>query len=207
MTAVLTSAEIEAVRFHLDYGNISVGGYPYTPDGYFELFTNVVAEYLTTGAETTAATAVTADTIVTVTPASMTGITANSRLVIDVDTDQEIVVVKSVTPTTFTARFAKAHTGTYPVAVDSGVQRLRRLLALAEAAYAALTSEDTGAAAGVKKVDEIEFFGGAKNSGTSVLDGKLAHYRAIVERIASLIRVPINCREQGCGSGTQLETY
>jgi hypothetical protein len=37
---VLTSAEIEAVRFHLDYGNISVGGYPYTPEGYFDLSTN-----------------------------------------------------------------------------------------------------------------------------------------------------------------------
>ena len=207
MTAVLTPAEVEAIRFHLDYGNISVGGYPYTPDGYFELFTNVVAEYLTTGAETTATTVVVADTITAITPASMTGIAANTRLVIDVDTDQEIVVVKAVTSTTFTARFAKAHTGTYPVAVDSGVQRLRRLLALAETAYAALTSEDTGSAAGVKKVDELEFFGGAKNTGSSVLDGKLAHYRAIVDRIASLVRVPVNCLESGCGSGTQLETY
>lgn len=207
MTAVLTSAEIEAVRFHLDYGNISVGGYPYTPEGYFELFTNVVAEYLTTGAETTAATVVTADTIVTVTPASMTGITANSRLVIDVDTDRETVVVKSVTATTFTARFAKAHTGTYPIAVESGVTRLRELIAAADTAYKALTSDDVGAASGVKKVDEIEFFGGAKSTGMSVLDGRLAHYRAIVARIASLVRVPVNCLEQACGGGTQLETY
>ena len=81
------------------------------------------------------------------------------------------------------------------------------MLALAEAAFAALTSDDTGAAMGVKKVDEIEFFGGAKNSGMSVLDGKLAHYNAIVAKLASLIRVPVNCLETTCGGGTQLETY
>jgi hypothetical protein len=207
MTAVLTATEIESIRFHLDYGNISVGGYPYTPDGYFELFTNVVAEYLTTGAETTATTAVVADTIVTITPASMTGITANARLVIDVDTDQEIVVVKSVTVSTFTARFAKAHTGTYPIAVDSGVARVRRLLALAEAAYAKLTGDDTSASIGVKQVDEVHFFGGEKNSGMSVLEGKKAHYDAIVAKLASLICVPVNCLENTCGGGTQLETY
>ena len=54
MTMVLTASEVEAIRFHLGYGNINVGAYPYTPDGFYELFTDVVAANLSTGAETTA---------------------------------------------------------------------------------------------------------------------------------------------------------
>lgn len=206
MTAVLTSAEIEATRFHLNWGNIGVGGYPYTPEGFYELFEDVIAQYLTTGAETNASTSITADTITTVTPASMTDIVANVRLVIDTDTDQETVVVKSTTLTTFTARFAKAHAGTYPIAVESGLTRLRSLLADADAAFKALTSSDTGATSGLKRVDELEWYGNTKTGTNGVLEGKLNHYKAIVARISALVRVPVNCLDDSCGS-TTIETY
>lgn len=207
MTAVMTESEIEATRFHLNYGNIGVGGYPYTPDGFLELFEDVISQYLTTGAETTASTATTADAITAVTPASMTDIAANVRLVIDTDTDQEVVVVKSTTATTFTARFAKAHMGTYPVAVESGLTRLRMLLADAEKAFRELTSVDTASYAGLKKVDEIEFHGNSKTGTNGVFDGKMEHYKAIVARISSLVRVPVNCPDGGGCGGTTLETY
>lgn len=57
----------------------------------------------------------------TVTPGTMTGIYAGTKLVIDTGTDQETVAVASVTATTFTATFAKSHAA--GVLVMPGVPR------------------------------------------------------------------------------------
>ena len=56
--SLLTTAEIENLRFHLGYGNLQVGAYPYTPDGFFELFTNVIKPYLSDAEATSATTAI-----------------------------------------------------------------------------------------------------------------------------------------------------
>ena len=58
----LTTDEIEHLRYHLGFGNLDVGAYPYTPDGFFELFTNVIQPYLHEGLETSATTAIRAGT-------------------------------------------------------------------------------------------------------------------------------------------------
>jgi hypothetical protein len=190
MTAVLTAAETENLRYHLGFGNVSIGGYPYTPDGYFELFTNVIAQYLTSGATTTSSTVVSAAGIVEITPASMAGISTYVRLVIDVAPDEETVVVRAATATTFSATFTKAHAAPFAIEVESGVTRLRTLLTAADRALADAFSGDTAATAGVKKVDEIEFFQALKG-GTTLLSmaGKLEQYRRIVLAIADLVRV------------------
>jgi hypothetical protein len=183
----LSTTELDSLRFHLGYGNISVGAEPYTPDTFYEVFNSVVSPYLSTGTETSATTAVTAGATTTVTPASMTGISAYTQLVIDVAEQAEVVMVKAVTATTFTAYFTKAHAASgYPIATLAGVGRLRILLHQADAAWQATLSPEVGATAGLKQVDkgDVEWF-----QGFQVLSGRLDHYKAIVASISSLVRV------------------
>ncbi len=200
----LSAAEIDALRFHLGYGNISIGAEPYTPDTFLEVFSGVVSPYLSTGTETSATTAVTAGATATVTPVSMTGIVPYAQLVIDVAEQAEIVTVKAVAATTFTAYFTKAHaTSGYPIASLMGLGRLRVLLHQADLAWQAMTEQTVGAAAGLKSVDkgDVEWFQGA-----SVLTGRLQHYKSIVLSISSLVRVP-PLWHQSHGRSIRLEAY
>lgn len=202
--ATVSDAEIEALRFHLGYGNVAIGGYPYTPEGFVQLFTQVIQPYLGTAQETTATTAITAG-IATVTPASMTDIARNVRLVVDVGEDAEIVTVQATTATTFSARFAKDHASSgYPIAVDCGIARLRILLHKADAAHTALTSPNITRVAGLNSVGkgEVVWF-----AGNRVLRDTLAHYQAIVAELGKLVRVdPIDTGAGGRGGG-RMEVY
>jgi hypothetical protein len=188
----------------LGYGNISVGAEPYTPDTFYEVFANVVSPYLSTGVETSSVTAITAGSTTVVTPVSMAGISVNERLVIDVAEQAEIVTVKAVSGSTFTAYFTKAHTSAgYPVSTLRGVGRLRILLAQADAAWQAMTSLDVAASAGLKSVDkgDVEWF-----QGYQVLTGRLSHYKSIVYSISSLVRVQPLWHQSG-GRSSRLEAY
>jgi hypothetical protein len=183
----LTTSEVESLRFHLGYGNAGVGAYPYTPDGFQAIFEQVVAPNLTGSTETTATTAISAGSTTTVTPVSMTGIVVHAALVIDVGPAAEMVQVRSVTATTFTATFSLEHPASgYPVALMGGHARLRWLLSKADAAWVALQDATIGDTAGLKQVDkgDIEWF-----PGFEVLDNRKQHYAAIVEQISSLVRV------------------
>jgi hypothetical protein len=198
----LSAEEIENLRFHLGYGNISVGGYPYTPDGFIEIFRDVISPFLTGAAETSATTQVDAGSVAAITPASMAGIVQWARVVVDGGDDAEIVVVKAVTQTTFTARFAKAHAmGGYPIALLGGKARLRLLLHDADKAWQAMTSQDVGDTAGVRQVDkgDVVMF-----DGNSVMRGRLRHYLSIVDQIARLVRI----RPTGSDGGSvSVEAY
>jgi len=196
----MTDAEIEATRFHLGYGNLDYGAYPYTEDGFKQLFRDVVGPNLTVGAETTATQNVAAGSVATVTPADMTGIAAQARLVVDVGDQEETVVVAATTVTAFTARFVRAHSVGYPVCVASGQTRLRQLLHQAEKAWAACLSQEVGEQAGIKKVDEVEFFGGFE-----VLTGRLKQYKSIVMNLSSLVRIAPAWA--GGARGSTIEAY
>jgi hypothetical protein len=198
----LVDAEIQSLRHHLGYGNVSTGAYPYTPDGFYEVFTSVISPNLQTGAETTSSTAVAAVGTATIVVASATDIVANSRLVIDVGDDAEIVVVKSVAATSVSAKFAKTHSGTYPVALMSGVARLRMLLHAADVAWSGLQSSAMTSTAGIKRVEgDVEFFESGMSGMTAKLAGVRAHYESIADEISSLVRVPRRgARGEGRGS-------
>lgn len=201
----LSESEVESLRFTLGYGNIGVGAYPQTPDGFKELFDQVIAPNLTGDVETTATGSITAGETATVTPASMTEIVAHARLVVDVGDAAEVVVVRAVTVSTFTAFFANAHIGTFPVARFGGVARLRMLLHRADQAWQAMQAPTIGDAAGLKQVDkgDIEWFEGFR-----VLKDRVSHYQAIVNQISSLVRVlPRWADEGGAGGTSQLEAY
>lgn len=188
MTDVLSEAEIQSLRRHLSYGNVAVGAYPYTPDGFYEVFHNVIAPNLETGAETTATTAIAAASTTAVTPVAMTAIAVNTRLVVDVGDEAEIVVVKSVTATTFTAKFAVAHPASgYPIAVQSGLAELRMLLHSADKIRRTLGGSSITGSAGLQSIDKgdvVWFAPGAALASTR------EQYAEIVTQISELIRVP-----------------
>lgn len=191
-----TDDQIEALRYHLGYGNIGVGGYPYTPDGFKELFEQVIQPNITEGAETTSTTAISAAGIATVTPASMTGLATHVALIVDVGDDEERVEVRSVTATTFTARFAKAHAVPgWPIAVASGLTRLRSLLREADRLNAEVTGASTTETAGLKSVGRgaIEWYPGG-----AVMAEKAKQYIAVVGELSTLVRVePLRSPRRG----------
>jgi hypothetical protein len=197
----LSTSEIESLRHHLGYGNIGALAAPYTPDGFLELFTDVIAPNLSVGTETSATTAITAGATVVVTPVVMTDITAYSTLVVDTGEQSEAVIVKAVTATTFTASFAKSHASSgYPVATMSGTARLRLLLWDADVAWRALSSPGLSATLGLKSVDEVHFFG----NGSATLTSKTTHYNTICQAIASLVQV---APRWAGGDNSRLEAY
>lgn len=196
----LTDSEIQSLRRHLGYGNIDIGAYPNTPDGFLELFEQVVAPNLQTGPQTSSTSAVSVG-IATVTPADMSGIVPNARLIIDTGDDAEIVDVKAVSVTDFVARFTKAHDSSgYPIAVVSGESMLRYLLRSADIAWEKLQSPTISRTAGLKSVGkgEVEWF-----QGGWVLRDTLAHYRSICTQISDLVRV----KPRRSGSKNTLSAY
>jgi hypothetical protein len=201
--STVSVSDVEAMRFHLGYGNVDAGAYPYTPDGFLELFEDVISPNLTTAEETTATTAITAGADATVTPASMTGIATHTRLVVDVGDLAEVVTVRAVTATTFTARFGNAHPTTgYPIAVESGVTRLRLLIHRLNQAWERVQASSIAKAAGLKSVGRgaVEWFGSGM-----VLTETQAHYVAIAEQLSILVRVPPAWGHRG--RNTVLEAY
>jgi hypothetical protein len=201
----LTNSEIENLRFLLGWGNLTTAAYPYTPDGFYEVFYDIVAPNLTEGAETTASVAISAAGIATITPASMTDIVAYARLVIDVGDDDETVTVRAVTATTFSARFTLAHAAPYLIAVESGLTRLRGLMARAFKVLSEKTGTKITSSAGLKMVGqgEVEWFGA-----TSALMATDAQFLAIRREISSLVRVPLReDHERENSSSGMVETY
>lgn len=201
MASSISFAEIESLRFHLGYGQLGIGT-PYTPDGFQELFAQVVAPYLTTGHETSLLFRVAAGDA-SATPVSMGSIVARAQLVIDVGDDAEIVTVRATSPTTFTARFKQAHQVGTPVAVMSGTARLRLLLHRADQAWQAMQDPSVGATSGLKQVDkgDVEWFQGFR-----VLKDRLAHYQAIQTDLSRLVRVPV-AGDDRARAATTLESY
>lgn len=198
----LSTEEIESLRFHLGYGNIGAMGAPYTPDTFLELFSQVVSPNLSTGSETSATSNISAGTTVVVTPAAMTGIASYVTLVVDVGEEAETVVVKAATGSTFTAKFEKAHTSAgYPIATMSGTARLRMLLWDADAAWKALSAKGIISRAGIKIVDEIEFFGEG-----AYMKERIDQYVNIVTSISALVQVAPKWAEAGRGA-SRLEAY
>lgn len=187
----LLSSEIARIKYELGYNALSVGAEPYI--GVTQLFEQVIAQYMTAGASTTSSTAVTAastPTAVTLTLASATGFSAGDRIVVDVDSLQESAVVRSVSGATVTVLLSKAHAGTYPVTVEGGETIVRAILQKLQALSALAAGGEAGAlgglssSVGIKKVDEIEFFGG----GSSALGG--------ASRLSELIKLQDYWRDE-----------
>lgn len=113
---------------------------------------------------TSSSTTVSAAGPTSLTLASATGISAGTRLVLDVDDAREVVTVRSVSGSVISVVCTKTHSGTYPVEIESALTIVRGLLADLEtlSQRARLLYQS----AGVKSVDgEIEFFGRSDGGG------------------------------------------
>lgn len=163
--ALLTS-ELRRIRYELGYNVLNAGAEPYI--GVTAIFDQVIGVYTQAGAVTTSSTTVAAAStpaVVTLVVASGTGITAGDRLIVDVDDRQEESTVVSVSGTSVVVHLSNAHTGTYPVTVEGGEsiirEILRKLYMLSKTDGAFESAVST---TGIKKVDEVEFFGAGTGS-------------------------------------------
>lgn len=205
----LLDSEVRRIRAELGYNAMGLQAMPYI--GISAIFDGVIQQYITGGATTTSATPVTAATTPTpqtLTLGSGTGFHAGDRVVIDVDARQEIVTVQNMPgAATITVLLQKTHSGTYPVTVEGGESLVRECLTELNALVGAGGYVSKQAKrAGIAKVDEVEFFGGAAGAASGGKDG-LAQTKALVEfwrdRLAEVLGVErLNRR-----GGTSCELY
>lgn len=161
----LLDSEVARIKAELGYNVLDVGAEPYI--GITALFSQVIQPYLSGGATTTSSTAVTAattPTAATLTLASATGFAVGASLAIDVDSLQERATVRSISGSDVVVLLTKAHSGTYPVTVEGGESIIRAILRKLQDISGYGTDagllDDAASSAGLKRVDEIEFFGG-----------------------------------------------
>lgn len=172
----LLDSEVQRIRYELGYPNLDTAAEPYI--GVAAVFTQVIQPYLLGGAQTTATTAVTAASTPTpqaITLTDATGFSAGAVVVVDVDTRQERATIQSMAGPAITVQLSLAHSGTYPVLVEGGESiirdilfELRRLASGMNGAQSTLTSLQSRL--GLKKVDEVEFFGGGGTLASQGLD-------------------------------------
>lgn len=176
----LLESEIARIKYELGYNVLDAGA-----DVYIEtsaLFEQVIQRFVSGGATTTSSTVVAASdtaTAVALTLASATGFSLFSRVVVDVDAQQEIATVRSVAGNTITVLLSKAHSGTYPVLVEGAESIIRELLGQCTAISGFGGKLQAAAStAGIKVVDDIEFFGdSAKNSLSAQQQALLSFWR------------------------------
>lgn len=161
----LLTSELQRLKFELGFNQLNVGAEPYI--GVTRYFEQIVLPNLNAGAITTSATQVLAGAgPTTLTVVSAVGINMFDRIIVDVDDAQEQATVQSVSGNSVVARLFKAHGNSsalaYPVAVEGGESMVRAHLEKCRRVAALI--EEFGVRAGIKKADEIEFFGGAGRS-------------------------------------------
>lgn len=202
----LLASEIARIRTELGYNVIGVQAEPYI--GFVGVFDTVIQQYITSGASTTSTTPVLeADdpTPQSITVLSAVGFQAGQLMIVDVDTRQERATITSVNGLAITAQLTLAHgPGVYPVTVEGGEsivrQILNELLKLGAGGLngrAGRMSKIAGRL-GIKKVDEVEFFGG-KADGYDVLSQMIKMQEYWRDELAATLGVERLNRRGGGG--------
>jgi hypothetical protein len=163
----LTQGEVQAIKFELGFNQLTVGAEPYV--GITRYFEQIVLPNLYSGSFASCSTSVAASPI---TPAAVSlvlspgvaGFSVMDHVFIDVDTAQEWVTIQGVNSgsSSITVQLSKAHGAggfAYPVEVESGQGLVRQYLTYLRKIRDRI--HRFGARAGVKKADELEFFGGS----------------------------------------------
>jgi bifunctional DNA-binding transcriptional regulator/antitoxin component of YhaV-PrlF toxin-antitoxin module len=172
----LTDTEIQRIRYELGYPNLETAAEPYI--GIASVFEQVIQPYLLGGVSTTSSTPVTAATSPTpqtLTLASATGFAAGDIVVIDVDTRQERSTIQSLSGASMTVLLSLTHSGTYSVVQEGaeGIIRdiLREIRLLSTGMNgSAGTISTVRSRVGLKKVDDVEFFGGGATLASQGVD-------------------------------------
>lgn len=199
----LLDSEIQRIRFELGYTVMGVNAEPYVE--YFGTIDRVISLYLNAGATTTSSTTVAvASTLTqrTLTLASVTGFVAGATIYVDVLPQQERATIQRVSGSTIIVYLQKAHVGTYPVTVDGGESIIREKLAqlyeIDSKISAALNT------AGLKRVDDIEFYGGTKATSQAVMLQQLRDMRR--DELASALGV-VNLHKLRRGGSQSFSVY
>lgn len=183
--ALLTS-EIARIKAELGFNLLSNSAAPYVD--VVAIFENVIQENLSGGAATTSSTTVAAagaPTPVTLALASAAGVTSGDRLVVDVDSRQEIATIQHLSGTSVTLMLSLAHTGTYPVTVEGPETIVREILGEIRTTRAELKEEFGNGA--LRKVDEIEWYQAGNKTAFGIIGENLAYYR---EQLAAALGIP-----------------
>lgn len=169
----LSDGELQRLRYELGANVLALGAEPYVQ--HLRIF-DVVRDNLESDATepTTSATSVTAAGSVALTLASASGIAAGTRVLLDVDEEHEVCTVKNVSGLVVTVNCRRLHTTPFPVEIESGLTIVRALLW--HLADLARQLREAAADAGIKRVDEVEFFDAQRYADTSA--GRLARQRA-----------------------------
>lgn len=173
-TRTLNDAEMDRIRAELGFPTISISALPYIPHAH--IFNVIRDNVKSTYDVTTSSSTVSAAGPTTITVADSTNISQFTRVVIDCDAQRETVTVRNVSTLTLSIVASKTHSGTYPVEVETQLTLVRQLVeeltALGQIIRTRLTSS------GVKKVEEIEFFGDA-----TWINSSLGHLYQTQERM------------------------
>lgn len=204
--ALLTDAELMRIRAELFDNVLNIGAVPMID--IHVVYTTVIQPNLSSSSvSTTSSTTVTTVGPNTLTLASVSGLTAGvSRIVIDVDESREVCTVRDIAGSTVSVICQRTHSGTYPVAEESGLTIVRGIIADLEALDQ--TQRNNINSAGVKRVDEIEFFSAAEGGSLLV---QAENFRNVLrQRLANALGVTALLRDlmarAGAGNGT-VEVY
>lgn len=172
----LLPSEVSRIKAELGYNLLSVNADPYI--GHSALFEAVIQPFMTGGAVTTSSTSLVATgtpTAQAITLASVEGISAGDVVIIDVDASQERATIQSLIDTVATVQVSLAHAGQYPVVVEGGesivrdiLRELRLLMSGMNGTASTLSS--LRSRVGLKKVDDVEFFGGGQTLASQGID-------------------------------------
>jgi hypothetical protein len=174
------------------------------------MFEQVILPYTQAGATTTSNTAVAAKTLATwtaITLTDSTGFHAGDRVVLDVDGQQEIAIVPSITGDTIGVYISKAHSANgYPVTVEGGEAIVRQHLHRLDDIAAKMGEATAGA--GVKQLDQGDvIFFESKGGGSAQFTDLQAQRDYWRDELASTIGV-VNLRKMRRGNaGSSLEVY
>lgn len=161
----LSNAEIVRLRAELGYNAVQIGN-PYLTA--YALFETVIQTYVEAGGETTSSTAVTgtgspvpATLTLAAIPTDTSGdaLVSGDQVIIDVDARLERATIQSLTGLDIVVSLSLTHSGTYRVMCDGGVAMVREKLSNIRKLSDQI--QTMSSAAGVKKADEVEFFGSA----------------------------------------------
>ena len=179
MTAApLTDDEIARIKTELWDHVLSIGAEPYI--GFHPVF-NTVRDYVLSSATpaTSSSTAVTTAPVqTTLVVVDATGYTVGCKIVVDCDDSREVCSVRSLATNVVGVSLRKNHAGTYPVEIESPRTIVRGILF--DLSKLETTIADALDTSGVKRADEVEFFG-PNDGGNTVTQLLASQYKLRLE--------------------------
>ena len=196
-TRYLDDADIVRIRAELGDNIVAALANPYI--GVRAVY-DVIQSYVQTDVEaTSSSTSVTTAGPVTLTLASVSGLSVGSRVVVDVDDQREVVTVRAVVGSTVSVVCRKTHSGTYPVENENPLTIVRGILADLETI--AQRERLLYASAGVKSVDEIEFFGRAEGGALASIDDARRRARMRLAQACGVVWIANGEAARAAGGG------